>query len=68
MEISTDNPTAETQTFVWEFKRPVFAFTPPYFKGLQKPETIYFYTMKEARKFLKKLPKDWLIHLLTNKY
>ena len=56
-----------TVTISMEFKKPIFSFTMPYFKFMKKPEPIYFYTLEEVQKFLKKLPKSWIISLITNK-
>lgn len=65
----TTNTTTDTGTATvnMEFKKPIFSFTMPYFKFMKKPEPIYFYTVDEVQKFLKKLPKSWFISLITGK-
>ena len=66
--INTDSTNSSTCTFAVEFRQPMFAFQMPTFASLKdKKDPILFYSIEEARKFMKKLPKDWILEMLLNK-
>ena len=57
VRVDTSSPQSGTATLVQMF--PIAKFVLPRFKFMKKTAPIYFYTMQEVKKFLKKLPKDW---------
>ena len=48
-----------------EKRKPIAMFTNVSL-GKKKPGSVYFYTVEEARKYLMRLPKDWVVEMLLN--
>ena len=64
--LSVNTNSTESGTVTLQVLNPIAKFELPRFKFMKKLPPLYFYTTKEIKDFIKKLPKDWQTQIALN--